>query len=208
MSAPSSDPPSSPTSDPPDVAPRIASWLFNGVRAHLIARGEWATFEAMILEEEPTIADWLETASRRTWIAFTPYLEIMRILERELGADGMKTLGEERLRSDLETGALGPMLRAWVREFSHDPSTLMRVSPHVWSAITQSAGAMRLTRAEDREVEFRIAGAPRELLDATGWHRLFEGFGDELMRRSDRQGSVSVRPRFDSGELELSGAWS
>lgn len=186
----------------------ISSALFNGVRAQLISQGRWEALEAAVLEADPSLADWLRAAEREPWMPLLPYFQIMEGLRTALGDEGMAELGRERLRADLETGALAPMLRAWVREFANDPNALMRVSPHVWSAITQHAGSMRLEVAEPGRVAFRISGAPRELLDAVGWHLLFEGFGEELMRRSERQGSVSVSPLRDESELELSGSWA
>lgn len=188
--------------------PQVAAWLFNGLRAELIEQGRWEELERVLVERDPALASWLERSEREQWLPLLPYFEVMAALEQRLGSDGMEQLGRERLRVDLERGALAPMLRAWIREFSDDPTALMRVSPHVWSAITQNAGVMRLVEARPGRVVFRIAGAPRELLNATGWHRLFEGFGVELIRRSGRQGSVSVVPVPDEDELELSGVWS
>lgn len=188
--------------------PLVASPLFNGLRAQLIRQGRWESLEASILAADPSLGDWLTTAVREPWMPLLPYFRIMEALRSTLGDEGMAELGRERLRADLELGTLAPMLRAWVREFADDPTALMRVSPHVWSAITQHAGTMRLESAEPGRVAFRIAGAPVELLTAAGWHRLFEGFGEELMRRSQRDGSVSVSALPEESELELVGSWS
>ncbi len=186
----------------------VASALFNGVRAHLIAQGRWESLEEAVIAERADLADWLADAESAPWLPLEPLFAVMAGLQRALAPEGMRELGRERLRADLETGALAPMLRAWIREFASDPTALMRVSPHLWQAITQHAGAMRLVAADPTRVEFRIAGAPGGLLEASGWHRLFEGFGGELMRRSGRQGSVSVSALVDSGELALVGDWS
>lgn len=188
--------------------PQVATSVVNNVRRQLIVEGRWPELEKAALDHAPSLEAWLAAADTEEWIDFEGYAQLMSAFDGVLGSEGMKELGRGRLGSDLEIGSLAPMLRSWFRELGEDPEAVLRVAPHVWHGITRHAGQMVVVESDSSSILFLFEGAPASLERTTGWHRLFEGFGEALLERGGLQGSVRASLDPESGELVVRGTWS
>jgi hypothetical protein len=186
--------------------PEIAAALVRGTRRSLIENGTWERLEPALIARVEGVDAWLREAERAEWITLEPYLALMDMLRERLGDKTLASYGAARLRADVETGPLGPMLRSWMREFRRDPDALLRVAPHAWQAVTRNAGRMVIRDATPGRLSFEIEGPPPSLLQLCGWHRFLEGFGTELVRIAAGQGSFSISP--DGASLSLVATWS
>lgn len=187
---------------------QVASSVVNNVRRQLIVEGRWPELERAALEYDPSLEEWLASTEDGDWVDFEGYARLMGAFDRALGTEGMNELGRRRLGSDLEIGALAPMLRSWFRELGEDPEAVLRVAPHVWQGITRHAGQMSVIESDPNSITFRFEGAPASLVQTQGWHRLFEGFGEALLERGGLQGSVRASLDPETGELLVRGTWS
>lgn len=189
--------------------PRIASSVVSGVRRTLIDLGQWPRVRARMLSEHPGAREWLDRPlDRDAWCPIESHLRIMQAVAAELGDEGVAEFGAARLRDNMRGGIVSPILRSWMRSYGNAPGHLMRVTPHLWSAVTRSLGRVVVASAHDREVRFRVVGMPDEARRCTAWHRFLEGYGVAWLEAGSYAGGrVEITSSATPGELDARVTW-
>ena len=192
-----------------DDEPRIASSVVSGVRRTLIDLGQWTRVRAHVLSERPEATEWIDTAlDRDAWCPIEWHLSMMCAVGHELGDEGAREFGGARLRDNMRGGIIAPILRSWMRSYGNAPGHLMRVTPHIWQAVTRALGKVVVAAAHDREVRFRVIGMPDVARRCTAWHRFLEGYGIAWLEAGSYLGAqVAIAVSPTAGQLDADVTW-
>ncbi|WP_053238349.1 hypothetical protein [Sandaracinus amylolyticus] len=188
--------------------PRIASAVVSGVRRTLIDLGQWPRVRARAIARMPKVRSWIDSALDGSWCPVAYHIVILESVAAEYGDDGIAAFGRARLLDNMSGGVLSPILRSWMRSYGGAPGHLLRVSPHVWRAVTRDLGRMVVVEMGERATRFRIEEMPEEARRCVAWHRFLEGYGVALLEAGSYPGAhVEISLGETPRQLEGSVRW-
>lgn len=186
----------------------VAASIVSGLRRLLIEEGRWPAVREAAIARSALAGEWIDASLRDAWVPMERHVAIMQACADVLGDEGVRALGVARVHDSLKGGVLSPILRSWLRSYAGAPGQLLRVTPHVWSAVVRHAGRLELVEMGGRAARFRVQGAPEVLRAARAWHRFLEGYVVGVLEAGAYRGDARLDPDDHEAALDLRVTWA
>jgi hypothetical protein len=199
------------SSDPEDAkssgvvaVPALSMQSIGGFRKLLDERGNWSSVRAETRARDPFADHWIDSIGDGTWFPIDRTSLLMESTRAVLGDHAVRELGFARLSRAMDTGVLAPMLRSWARTVAPDTGTLVKLAPHLWRAISQGLGELKVLEVEPGFGRIRFTSQHPMFLGMRGWHLYLEGFSLGLVGLG-RADAKSLADTEDTAEIALRG---
>jgi hypothetical protein len=169
---------------PPDDANESGVVMVPAVTTHSIVgfitvlkeRGRWDEVRADVLAHDPFANHWVDRVADGTWCPLDRSARLLASAHRVLGDEGVRSIGVARFSRAMDTGVLAPMLRSWARTVGPDTMTIVKLTPHLWRAGSQSLGELKVLEVRPGHARLHFTTDHPVFLACRAWHVFLEGF--------------------------------